>query len=214
MDNNDKYNSILEELESCHLIGNGTRELINFSCTFDPRQQLDRAKQSYVDAELSWYLSMQRNITGWPKIGENPIWKKCATAEGSVNSNYGWCVFSEENGSQYDKAIDALLKDQWSRQSIIIYTRPEMHDICRDGVNANYDFICTNTSQHFIRNGRLEYIVNMRSNDVEYGLPYDLAWHQFVYNRMLTKLQSTYSLIDYGLIHWNVASLHKYEKRS
>ena len=34
--------------------------------------------------------------------GETPkIWKDIASDEGKINSNYGWCIYSEENGYQY-----------------------------------------------------------------------------------------------------------------
>jgi thymidylate synthase len=221
--NNDElYNSVLKSIEAQPMLGNGTQEILNFYAPFDPLQQLSRAKQGYVDAELHWYKSMERNIKNYPKIGDNPIWQRCATEDGNVNSNYGWCVFSPENGNQYNKAVQALLKDSWSRQSTCIYIRPEMHDICQDGIHARYDFICTFCTHHFIRDNKLEYIVYMRSNDIEFGLPYDLAWHQYLYKNMLNDIivagdysdNSVFKNLGVGKIHWHASTLHKYEKIS
>lgn len=204
------YDRTLQILGREPLLPNGTREMLNVYLRFDPFKQLKRAKQAYVDAELSWYLSMECNIKGHPRIEDNPIWQNCAAPNGSVNSNYGWCVFSGENWYQYTKAVEALQRDSWSRQSCCVYIRPDIQYTHNDQIHAHHDFICTFCTHHFIRDCKLEYIVYMRSNDVEYGLPYDLAWHQYVYKKMLDDL----GVYEPGLIHWHASSLHKYEKQS
>ena len=205
------------------LLPNGTREILDpATILFDPFVQLKRAKQGYVDAELEWYRSMDLNIKGHPKIEDNPIWQGCATPSGRVNSNYGWCVFSQENYDQYKKAVDSLLSDIWTRQSCCIYVRPQIQYDHNDGVNAKHDFICTFCTHHFIRENKLEYIVYMRSNDIEFGLPYDLAWHQYVYKNMYNDLivageysdRPEYKHLGIGSIHWHATSLHKYERES
>ena len=98
MTNDEIYERILEEISNRPLLKNGTRELLCPNVIeFNPFVQLTRAKQSYVDAELAWYKSMERkykSTTSYAK--EFPIWQNCAAPDGSVNSNYGWCVFSEE----------------------------------------------------------------------------------------------------------------------
>lgn len=221
MTNDEIYRLLVERVRAQPLLKNGTRELLCPQVIkFDPLEQLSRAKQSYVDAELSWYLSMERNIKAQPVIARNPIWQNCAAPDGSVNSNYGWCVFSEENSHQYNNAVQSLLKDPFSRQSVCVYIRPEIQTIHDDGIHAKHDFICTFCTHHFIRDNRLEYIVYMRSNDIEYGLPYDLAWHQHVFKNMLNDLVtagetcdvSKYKNLAFGSIWWHASSLHMYER--
>jgi thymidylate synthase len=221
MTNDEIYERILEEISNRPLLKNGTRELLCPNVIeFNPFVRLTRAKQSYVDAELAWYLSMERNIKAQPVIARNPIWQNCAAPDGSVNSNYGWCVFSEENSHQYNNAVQSLLKDPFSRQSVCVYIRPEIQTIHDDGIHAKHDFICTFCTHHFIRDNRLEYIVYMRSNDIEYGLPYDLAWHQYVFKNMWNDLtvagelsdKPEYKYLAPGSIWWHASSLHKYER--
>jgi len=220
--NNTLYEEMLKEVEARPLLSNGTREILNAYICFDPFQQLNRAKQSYVDAELAWYKSMERNIKAHPIIEKNPIWQGCAAPDGSVNSNYGWCIFSQENYAQYNCAVNSLLKDPCTRQSVCTYIRPEIQMYHDDGVHANHDFICTFCTHHFIREGKLEYIVYMRSNDIEFGTPYDLAWHQYVFKNMWNDLvvageridNPIFKFLSPGKIHWYASSLHKYEKRS
>jgi len=164
---------------------NGTVELLDahlrfhagFENTFDLGTHRP-AQHKYVENEKNWYLSMNRNIKGFPGIENNPTWCRIATEDGMVNSNYGWCVFSPENGmnkknqinpcdpknccnpnndnclydtSQYDFALKQLIDNPLGRQSIIYYSRPQMQWEYNDGIHAKSDFTCTINTQHFIR---------------------------------------------------------------
>jgi thymidylate synthase len=199
----------------------GTVELINLHLTFDPREIFidlgtsKRAPRKYIKKELDWYLSKDRRITG--HIDDVEIWRSCAAPNGMVNSNYGWCIFSTENCEQFDRAVEQLLQHEDGRQSVCIYTRPSIQHEWNDDVNAHHDFICTFATQHFIRNGKLEYIVYMRSNDLIFGLINDYAWHAYVYEQMLNEVNRVrkevgLSAIDYGNIYWNDGSGHVYER--
>ncbi len=212
LNNEEIYADLIARIKSQPLLDNGTRELRNVSIDFDPYQVLKRAKLGYKTAELTWYLSEDLCIFGHDKIEDNIIWQKCAAPNGMVNSNYGWCVFSKENGEQYKHAVTAFIRDKSSRQSCCVYTRPSIQVEHCDGVHANHDFICTYATQHMIRDDRLEYTVMMRSNDADTGLPYDLAWHQFVYHMMLQDLAEHYD-VKVGVIHWYAVSLHLYERK-
>lgn len=79
--------------------------------------------KKYVKAELDWYKSMDLSIIGHEGIESNPTWQSCCTKDEKkeINSNYGWCVFSEENGSQYDSCLEVLKKDKTTRNAIIVY---------------------------------------------------------------------------------------------
>jgi len=195
---------------------NGTVELLDahlrfhagFEDTFDLGTHR-KAQKKYVENEKAWYLSQDLCIKGHPGIEDNKIWRDhCATEKGMVNSNYGWCVFSYENGnpyagaskheeakpmSQYDYALKQLIEKPNGRQSIIYYGRPQMQWEWNDGIHAKSDFTCTVNTQHFIRRTAgtdyLHYIVNMRSNDVIRGLHCgDFPWHMYVYNKLLNDI--------------------------
>ena len=169
--------------------------------------------KKYVKAELDWYKSMDLSIIGHEGIESNPTWQSCCTKDEKkeINSNYGWCVFSEENGSQYDNYLEVLKKDKITRNAIIMYNRPEIYkDYKRDGM---HDMICTFMSHFFIRNNRLYMIHNMRSNDVRYGfICSDLAWNCFVYQNMYEDLKSTYPDLEVGTIIWTSDSMHLYSR--
>ena len=169
--------------------------------------------KKYVKAELDWYKSMDLSIIGHEGIESNPTWQSCCTKDEKkeINSNYGWCVFSEENGSQYDNCLEVLKKDKTTRNAIIMYNRPEIYkDYKRDEM---HDMICTMYSHFFIRHNRLYMIHNMRSNDVRYGfICSDLAWNCFVYQNMYEDLKSTYPDLEVGTIIWTSDSMHLYSR--
>lgn len=168
--------------------------------------------KKYVKNELDWYKSMDLSIIGHEGIESNPTWQACCTQDDKklINSNYGWCVFSEENGSQYDNCLDVLSRDPSTRNAIIMYNRPSIYaEYKRDGM---HDMICTLYSQFFIRNNELIMIHNMRSNDIKFGLPNDLAWNCFVYQNMYADLKEYYPSLEKGHILWTSNSMHVYAR--
>ena len=161
--------------------------------------------EEYIQRELDWYKSMSLYVDDIPGITP-AIWKQVASTEGKINSNYGWAIYSEDNGLQYLNVLDELTANPNSRRAVMIYTRPTMWtDYNHNGMS---DFMCTNAVQYMIRDGQLVAVVQMRSNDVVFGYRNDYAWQKYVAD-MLTK--------DLGLdvepkIIWNVGNLHVYER--
>jgi thymidylate synthase len=198
----------------------GTVELIDAHVTLDPKYKfLDfpakKAPRKYQQKELDWYTSKSLSIH--PHVEDVEIWKNVATPDGHVNSNYGWMVFSPENGdgvkSQYEYAIEQLRVHPDGRQSVIFYNRPSMQWEWNDGKHASHDFTCTFSTWHGIRNNKLEYILYMRSNDAWFGLVNDFRWACEVYENMFHGYRSVTGIdIEYGSIHWNACSLHVYER--
>ena len=159
---------------------------------------------AYIAAELEWYDSMSLRVDA---MGDKTpeIWTKVASKDGLINSNYGYLVYSEGNGSQFENVVMELSKNRDSRRAIAIYTRPSMHtDYNKNGMS---DFVCTNTVQYLIRNDELVVIVQMRSNDVVFGYRNDYAWQDYVAGLVSTSLRLT----SHKII-WQVGSLHIYEK--
>ena len=78
--------------------------------------------------------------------------------------------------------------------------------------HGKHDFICTAYYHFFIRENKLEMILAQRSCDALTGAPYDFAWSCYVYQLMYSKLLETYPDLKSGLIHWNIDSLHIYER--
>ena len=160
--------------------------------------------QNYIDRELRWYESMSRSVNDIPG-GAPTIWKQVADKNGMINSNYGWCIWSSENGNQYSRVLTELRTQPYSRRAVMIYTRPtRWEDYNRDGMS---DFMCTNAVQYMIRDDRVHAVVQMRSNDVVFGFRNDVAWQKHVLDMLARDLE-----LEAGDIYWNAGSLHVYSR--
>ena len=69
------------------------------------------------------------------------------------------------------------------------------------------DFMCTNAVQYLIRDGKVNALVYMRSNDAVFGYKNDYAWQKYVLDSVANDLG-----LSVGNLYWNVSSLHVYER--
>ena len=168
----------------------------------------------YAKREIEWYESQSLYVKDIP--GDTPkIWQACADKDGKINSNYGWCIFSNENGSQYDHCLNRLLDDHHTREACMIYTRPSMQVDCNN--NGMHDFMCTYSTQVFLSQINefgydLDYTVFMRSNDSVYGFCNDVIWAKHVRDKLVADLNKCGLTVFPGKIIWNAGSLHVYER--
>jgi thymidylate synthase len=190
--------------------GSKVIEILNANFVADESAIFGKPNEEYIARELQWYNSMSRNVNDIP--GKVPvIWKQVATPEGLINSNYGWAIYSSENSTQFTSCLDTLVKDISSRRATMIYNRPSMqYDYNKDGMS---DFMCTFATQHFVRNGQLNTVVSMRSNDAIFGFPNDFAWFKHVHEQLLVGLNNRLgTAYGTGKIYWNAGSLHVYSR--
>ena len=168
----------------------------------------------YVNREIDWYLKQSLNVYDIP--GDTPkMWVACADKDGYINSNYGWCIFSKENGNQYNFCKNKLINDNHTREAIMIYNRPSMQtDYNKNGM---HDFMCMQNVQYFINEENdkvfLDCIVNIRSNDAVFGYDNDYLWVEYVLKMLAKDLTIELNKeITPGIIYWNAGSLHVYER--
>jgi thymidylate synthase len=181
-----------------------TIELVGASFIADKPTIFGEINENYVQRELDWYKSQSLNVYDIPG-GPPSIWKQVADHTGMINSNYGWCIWSADNHSQYKNVCNELMQNPNSRRATMIYTRPRMW---KDyNFNNRSDFMCTNAVQYLIRDGALDVVVQMRSNDVVYGYRNDYAWQEYVQVELAHELG-----VMLGNIYWNVGSLHIYSR--
>lgn len=168
----------------------------------------------YAKREIEWYESQSLYVKDIP--GDVPkIWQSCADKDGKINSNYGWCILSDENGLQYEHCLNRLLDDHYTREACMIYTRPSMQVDCNN--NGMHDFMCTYSTQVFLNEVsdnkyKLDYTVFMRSNDAVYGFCNDVIWARHVRDKLVTDLNKHGLTVFNGKIIWNACSLHVYER--
>ncbi len=181
-----------------------TIELVGYSFLADEPAIFGKPNNDYIERELEWYESKSLYVNDIP--GKTPpIWEQISNVHGIINSNYGYLIYSEANGNQYKRVLEALRADQNTRRAVMIYQRPSMHDDYNsEGMS---DFICTNAVQYLVREGKLVAIVQMRSNDAYFGYRNDYAWQRHVQNKLANELG-----LEVGNLVWNAGSLHLYER--
>ena len=184
--------------------GAKTIEVLGESFVADENWLIRTPAYKYIERELEWYMSESLYVDDIP--GETPqIWKDISSNEGKINSNYGWCIYSEENGNQYKHVLRELRNNPNSRRAAMIYNRPSMHlDYNRDGMS---DFMCTFANTFMIRDGKLISHYVMRSNDAVFGYNNDVAWAKFVQGQLAYDLE-----VEVGELIWTATNLHVYER--
>lgn len=172
---------------------------------------------NYFNREFEWYKSESLNVNDIPG-GAPEMWRMCASPSGYINSNYGWMIWSKDNGYQFDSCFKKLLEDPHTREACMIYNRPSMQEEYNKG--GMHDFCCTYSVQCFLNEDEqnkthLKYIVYMRSNDAVFGFDNDSLWHQNVQLMLANKLSQKDALnkeIICDNIIWHAGSLHVYER--
>lgn len=194
-----------------------TVEIQNAHFLADKDWIIRKPNYDYAKREIEWYESQSLYIKDIP--GDVPkIWQACADRDGKINSNYGFCILSKENGDQFNHCVKRLLDDPHTREACMIYTRPSMQVDCN--ANGMHDFMCTYATQVFLNEigtnkYKLDYTVFMRSLDSVYGYCNDFLWAQHVQNKMVDELKRYNRFKDdiiAGDIIWNAGSLHVYSR--
>lgn len=181
-----------------------TVEIIGATFIADRDYVIRKPAYEYIQHELEWYKSQSLYVDDIPG-GAPQIWKDVSSDEGKINSNYGWCIYSEENGNQYKHVQRELRNNPNSRRATMIYNRPSMHlDYNRDGMS---DFMCTYANTFYIRDGKLDSHYLMRSNDAVFGYNNDYAWARYVQNQLAEDLG-----IEVGNLIWTASNFHVYER--
>ena len=159
----------------------------------------------YIAAELVWYFTGRNDadfITPYAKF-----WDQIKNKDGTVNSAYGNLIFTEEledGRNQYRWALDSLIQDKDSRQAIIHFNKPSHQ------WNGNKDFVCTLNGIFQIRDNKLNFTIDMRSNDLILGTPTDVAFFCLLQIQMLEHLRNHYPELELGTYTHIAHSLHLY----
>ena len=183
-----------------------TIELIGASFIADEEAIFGEPNVPYIDAELDWYLGCSTNINDIRYKDEPPTaWQYAANKYGEINSNYGKLIFDDKYYRQFDNVINELNYNPDSRRAVMIYNRPSIWTEFDE--NGKNDFICTNAVSYYIRDGYLQSVVQMRSNDVVFGYKNDYAWQRYVMNMVANEVDC-----EVGSLTWQVQNLHVYER--
>tara|TARA_B100000902_G_scaffold102144_1_gene104575 strand:- start:27965 stop:28819 length:855 start_codon:yes stop_codon:yes gene_type:complete len=187
--------------------GTKQKEITFYKCTIeDPTDLLiaypDRKfNPDYAITEWLWYLSQHKSTENIGKMAK--IWDMIKDENGECESNYGEYLIPS---GQWSWVINELINDPDSRRATIAINQPY-----HKGKNVN-DIPCTQYIQFFIRNGRLDMGVYMRSNDVIYGFCNDIFTFSLFHQLMCNDLKSLGLDVELGEYHHHAGSMHIYER--
>lgn len=183
------------------------RELIGVSYTFDPTtDHVMTANSNLFDLKKAaamyfWYKKGDRTDTSIIEYFDE--YKRCIDeSHTKFNSNYGYYAYVQNGLS---RCIRMLMQHKDTRHACFCINN-------NDAMGpTSIDKLCTNTIQFFIRDNKLEMIVQMRSSNFLTLLPYDAFMFTVFYQQVYSYLvHSQYTELRTGLIHMQVASLHFY----
>ena len=213
---NDIRQHFIKELNDENFVtdktGSKTIELIGASFIADEDAIFGTPNAQYIEKEIEWYNSESTNIYDIYKDEQDApqAWQYSANRHGEINSNYGLLIYGEKYFEQYENALDELIKNPDSRRACMVYNRPSIWLEYKE--NGKNDFICTNAVTYYIRDGYLDCVIQMRSNDVIFGYRNDFAWQKHVRDTMVNDLNHSKMNVQAGDIYWQVQNLHVYER--
>lgn len=174
-------------------------------CVSDPTRNIvlnpiRKMPMRYAVGELAWYLSGSNKVKDIARFAKK--WEEISDDGEHNNSAYGYRIFTQFGFDQWWYVKNLLARDPSSRQAII-----HIKD-AKDTFNyPTKDMPCTVYLQFFIRDGKLDMAVHMRSNDIWMGVPYDMFSFCFLQMKMAMELG-----VEIGEYTHYAGSLHMYQR--
>lgn len=220
--------------------GQGVREKFNYQFsithpTIDPIVTLDehrnKAIRSYTIKEMLAYESQSNKAEDFVAISK--FWDSIKNPDGTINSAYGYLIWgNKSHGSDFEKelteldcsltgkvtfmapvrrtpwawCVHALRADKDTRQAVLRFSLPEHF------WKGNKDMTCTLHGMFMIRDNKLDFTINMRSNDLMLGLVYDMPWFQMLMFKMRNELLDIYPELQVGTYTHYVHNIHIYDR--
>lgn len=198
----DIYLTVCKDLLKAPKVGN-TRERNNVKLVL---KDIDKnivsvrdLSPSYLAGELLWYFNGDNSLEFINNFSK--FWSHISDDGETCNSAYGYLMQVKHGFNQIEKVIEILEADPLSRRAKINLNVPNPY------VKETLDEPCTMSLHFMVRKNKLDCTVVMRSNDIWFGFPYDVAF--------FTTLQKYVALrlgVDYGWYTHFAVSLHMYDK--
>jgi thymidylate synthase len=153
--------------------------------------------------EFCWHLSGSDSLSHLEYYA--PRWRQFSDDKVAIRGScYGKRVFSAPSGklNQWQQLVSLLQIDPDTRRAVLILGEP---------MSARHtetvDVACASTLQFLVRNDEVHAVLNIRSNDIILGLPYDV----FLFT-MLQELLACQLGLRVGKYYHFAGSLHLYER--
>ncbi len=201
---------ILDEGASSSPRGHETREVLAAGFTLsDPRRRCitnptRRWSLPLAVGEFAWHVSGSNDLTFLGFYA--PRWRDFSEDSQTIRGScYGRRVFGTQDGSpsQWELLIGILRHDPMSRRAILNFQQESSEALRPDSI----DTACATILQFFLRDGKVHAVAYMRSNDVIWGLPYDV----FLFT-MLQEMLACEMGLEVGRYSHVAGSLHVYAR--
>ena len=181
-------------------------ECIGFDFSFNPQTAHCMSASSTLfemhKAAAIYYWYKEARCNDYSILNYFDEYKHCIDEKHKLfNSNYGMYAYKQKG---LNTCIERLKKNPTTRQAMFcINNREAMSD-------KSIDKLCTNAVHFFIRNGKLQMIVQMRSSNFVTLLPYDAFMFSVFFMEVFNELVKQYTWLEVGEIKMQIASLHYY----
>lgn len=197
------YASLVNELFLNGKKVGDTKELTNVEITLTDIENnivsIRDISPSYLLGELTWYFVGDNSLSFISQFSS--FWNRLSDDGETCNSAYGYLMQEGYGFNQIDKVVEILKADPNSRRAKININVPNPN------VDTTKDEPCTIALQFLIRDGKLHCTAIMRSNDIWFGFPYDVAFFTELQKYIADELG-----VEYGEYTHFAVSLHTYDR--
>ena len=196
------YLDLCKKLINAPVVGN-TKELNNYKFILDnPHNSIitlnaKKLSKKYLLAELLWYINERNDVHFIGQFAS--LWNNISDDGVTSNSAYGYILGRKYGFSQIQQIIELLKKDPNTRRAVLNISDPSINRI------ETKDMQCTVCLQFLLRDNKLHCTTYMRSNDIWFGLPYDVVYFTFLQKYIACQLQ-----VGLGTYTHFVGSIHMY----
>lgn len=159
--------------------GGETRELLHCVLQVEnPRQRWVLARRpslnpAFALVEAIWILA-GRNDSKIPNFWNSALSRFAGNGQ-TYHGAYGYRLRHHFGFDQLNRAFEVLRSSPQSRQVVLQIWDPQLDLPLPNGSPRSTDIPCNIGSHLLVRDGRLEWLQVMRSNDIFRGLPYNLV---------------------------------------
>lgn len=160
-----------------------------------------KLSQRFMIGEFIWIMSGRNDLEMISHYSKN--YSQFSDDGIILHGAYGPRLRSWQKGvDQLKSCLERLKNDSGTRQAVIIILDPSI-----DFTVKTKDVPCNDLLQFFIRDNKLHCSCYVRSNDLHWGLPYDIF-----YWTMLQELYASILDVELGEYHHFIGSMHIYDK--
>lgn len=188
-----------------------TRELLHVASVIEePRERWILSREpalnpAFAIAEVVWILA-GRNDSAFLNFW-NPVLPRFAGSGPTYHGAYGHRLRENLGIDQIDRTYEALRHNPDTRQAVLQIWDGRKDLPTSEGAPNSEDIPCNICSFLKVRDGKLEWVQLMRSNDLVLGLP-----HNVVQFTSLQEIMAGWLGLEVGTYHHFSDSLHVYER--